>query len=979
MAPLRSWLIVGLGCCLVFALWGVGTVSGVSSSGSVEHPHATIGTENTVVPTHRSSTTETTATVVQTSADNTSSVAADGATVKPGETVTTEIAAQNTVTTTMGPPDSWAVVDHKEDAVSQTVGGDPDWVWFNFQNVSTPVTHRSPESDSPGTDEVGRQATGKSRLGTVTPTVTMRSDSNATANFIVSDLSAKKIVVDNGDTTALLATIANTGNQQGTQTVTFEVEGFQDSETVTIAGGEQTQVTFTIDTTEIESGNWEFVVSTDDDSVAGTLSVQGSAPAEFSLRDLSPSSTTVEQGEEVSVSMTVENTGGKNATKPLTLSVGEQTGSQDVRLTAGSSERRTFVINTGSLSPDEYTITATTDDDSVSGTLTVRPPPDPAQFSITNFSPERGTVQQGKSYTVSATIENVGDTEGTQTIEFAVGESRNTQEITLASGEQTTVDFTAESDGLSGEQMLSVSTANDSAEGTLTVDVPQPAQFQVTTVNQSHQSVEMSDTVQVLAMIENTGDQDGTETVTLEVGELEKDRPVRLAGGERTQVQFSIDTAELSDGEWTYTVSTADDSGSETFTIRPTEETPDEESTPTATETPGTDGPTEPEPTPEDEVTPTTEDNESSGLMQMLFIGGGGIAVVFGAYALSRRSGDESAAGGGTGSSPGRGNESNAAEHDGTGTQGTAADTAPSDTGSGVGSTATDSTDSESARRDSTGGTDPIPSLAYDEINKGKLIGSGGNADVYHATARTGAEQLELALKEPRVSGTLHTEAVDRLLNEAEIWQSLDDHEHIVDVVEYGSQPLPWIAMEYMDAGHLGERTGRLPVDQGLWTAVAVTKALRHAHDRGVAHLDLKPSNILFESVEDGWDTPKVADWGLSKHLLEHSKSIEGMSPHYAAPEQFDAEAYGSTDHSTDIYQLGAVFYDLFTGRPPFEGKPFEVMNKIQNQEPTPPSEIADVPPALDEILLTAMATEKENRYEHVLYLRDELQSLWEE
>jgi hypothetical protein len=54
------------------------------------------------------------------------------------------------------------------------------------------------------------------------------------------------------------------------------------------------------------------------------------------------------------------------------------------------------------------------------------------------------------------------------------------------------------------------------------------------------------------------------------------------------------------------------------------------------------------------------------------------------------------------------------------------------------------------------------------------------------------------------------------------------------------------------------------------------------------------------------------------------------------------------------------------------------VMNKIQNQEPTPPSEIADVPPALDEILLTAMATEKEDRYEHVLYLRDELQDLWE-
>jgi hypothetical protein len=961
MAPLRSWLTVGLGFCIVFALWGVGTASGVSNSGSVEDPHGTVGTENTIVPTHRYS--------------------------------ATEIGAQNAV--------GWSVVDRNplgrdvvtrletisagsgrdtgvlgEHVVTESrLSGYPDWVWSNFQNVSTP--HRSPESYSPETDEVGGQATGESRLETATPTV--QPDSNASANFILDDLSAKKIVVDNGDTTAVLATITNIGDQQETQTVTLEVEGFQDSETVTLAGGGQTQVTFAIDTTEIESGNWEFVVSTEDDSVVGTLSVEGSAPAEFSLSDLSPSSATVKQGEEVSVSVIVENTGGKNATKPLTLSVGEQTGSQDVRLTAGGSKRRTFVIDTGGISPGKYTITATTDDDSVSGTLTVRPPPDPAQFTIIDFSPERVTVQQGESYTVSATIENVGDTEGTQTIEFAVGESRNTQEVTLASGEQTTVDFTGETDDLSGEQTLSVSTANDSAEGTLTVDVPKPAQFQVTNVDQSHQSVEMGGTVQVLATIENVGDQDATETVTLDVGELDKTRPVRLAGGEQTQVQFSIDTAELGDGEWTHTVSTADDSGSETFTIQPTEQTPEEEPTPAATETqPGDDTPTEREPTPEDESTPTTEDNESSGMMQMLLIGGGGIAVVFGVYVLSRRNGDESATGGGNESSPRRPNESNAAEHEGTGTRGTAAETAPPGTGSAGESTATDSTDSESARRDSAVGMDTTPSLTYDEINKGKLIGSGGNADVYHATAKTGKDQLELALKEPRVSGTLHTEAVDRLLNEAEIWQSLDDHEHIVDVVEYGSQPLPWIAMEYMDAGHLGERTGRLPVDQGLWTAVAVTKALRHAHDRGVAHLDLKPSNILFESVEDGWDTPKVADWGLSKHLLEHSKSIEGMSPHYAAPEQFDAEAYGSTDHSTDIYQLGAVFYDLFTGRPPFEGKPFEVMNKIQNQEPTPPSEIADVPPALDEILLTAMATEKEDRYEHVLYLRDELQDLWE-
>lgn len=273
--------------------------------------------------------------------------------------------------------------------------------------------------------------------------------------------------------------------------------------------------------------------------------------------------------------------------------------------------------------------------------------------------------------------------------------------------------------------------------------------------------------------------------------------------------------------------------------------------------------------------------------------------------------------------------------------------------------------------------TAPELSIEYADVDADDLLGSGGNADVYRATVSTGDGKVPLAVKEPRIAGTLHTEAADRLLEEADTWQKLDDHDHVVGIVDFGAEPMPWIAMEYMDAGHLGERAGDLGVDQALWTAIATTKAVRHAHDRGVAHLDLKPENVLFRSVEDAWDVPKVADWGLSKRLLDHSKSVEGMSPQYAAPEQFDTDEYGDVDHLTDIYQLGTVFYELVTGRPPFEGRTFEVINKIQTEEPAPPSDVADVPPKLDEILLTALSTEKADRYEHVLYLRDELQACW--
>jgi serine/threonine protein kinase len=211
-------------------------------------------------------------------------------------------------------------------------------------------------------------------------------------------------------------------------------------------------------------------------------------------------------------------------------------------------------------------------------------------------------------------------------------------------------------------------------------------------------------------------------------------------------------------------------------------------------------------------------------------------------------------------------------------------------------------------------------------------------------------------------------------MDEAETWQRLDGHDHIVSVVDYDAEPLPWIGMEYMDAGHLGERADEMPVEQKLWTALTVTKAVRHAHKRGVAHRDLKPENILFRRVEDAWDVPKVADWGLSKHLLEHSKSRDGLTVEYAAPEQFSDSA--STDDLTDVYQLGAVFYELFTGRPPFEGEMFAVMKQIETEKPTPPSDIADVPDGLDDVLLTAMAKDRDDRYDDIVYLRDDLQEL---
>jgi serine/threonine protein kinase len=271
----------------------------------------------------------------------------------------------------------------------------------------------------------------------------------------------------------------------------------------------------------------------------------------------------------------------------------------------------------------------------------------------------------------------------------------------------------------------------------------------------------------------------------------------------------------------------------------------------------------------------------------------------------------------------------------------------------------------------------PDVSVTYDALASKEPIGGGGSADVFKTVFSTPEEDTTLAIKEPRMSSTIHMDQVDRILQEAKTWNQLTDDNHIVDVVDWGGQPVPWIAMEYMDGGHLGDRIDEMDIEQALWTALAITKGVRHAHSKGVAHLDLKPENILFRSVADAWDVPKVADWGLSKHLLKQSKSIQGMSPHYAAPEQFETER-ASPDNVTDVYQLGAVFYELFTGHPPFEGRPTEVMRAVMDDQPTPPSEIADVPEALDKILLTALAKQREDRYGDIIYLRDALQELFD-
>jgi hypothetical protein len=254
-------------------------------------------------------------------------------------------------------------------------------------------------------------------------------------------------------------------------------------------------------------------------------------------------------------------------------------------------------------------------------------------------------------------------------------------------------------------------------------------------------------------------------------------------------------------------------------------------------------------------------------------------------------------------------------------------------------------------------------------------IGSGGNADVKKIQLTDSGKIA--ALKIPRWQGTLSESVIDEFSAEAATWARIDDHEHIIDVLGSGATPYPWILLEYMPDGSLRTQLNRngqaFAPGEGREVLLALCGAIRHAHRHGIVHADLKPENVLFDG-----DTPKIGDWGLAKVLLEHSKSIEGMTPTYAAPEQLDPDQYGSVDDQTDVYQIGVMAYELLTGTVPYDrDNPAGTITAILSDDPTPPTEHnPELPPEIDEIILTAMAKEKATRYESVLYVRDALREL---
>lgn len=233
-------------------------------------------------------------------------------------------------------------------------------------------------------------------------------------------------------------------------------------------------------------------------------------------------------------------------------------------------------------------------------------------------------------------------------------------------------------------------------------------------------------------------------------------------------------------------------------------------------------------------------------------------------------------------------------------------------------------------------------------------IGRGGMGVIYRARQRH--SRRIVALKRIVSYHADSRDTLERFRREAEAAASLD-HPNILPIYEVGQAEdgLPFFSMKYAAGGSLqkAEPALRNEPRECVRLMAKVARAVQYAHEHGVLHRDLKPGNILL----DGHGEPFVTDFGLAKWLdtrtdLTRSLTIFG-TPGYIAPEQVNAPAAKLTP-AADVYSLGAILFDLFTGRPPFLGE--HALAVIQQASENPAPKLRSLVPTLDRDLETICA-----------------------
>jgi serine/threonine-protein kinase len=242
----------------------------------------------------------------------------------------------------------------------------------------------------------------------------------------------------------------------------------------------------------------------------------------------------------------------------------------------------------------------------------------------------------------------------------------------------------------------------------------------------------------------------------------------------------------------------------------------------------------------------------------------------------------------------------------------------------------------------------------------------------------------EVALKLLRGDYAKRRDAVLRFFQEAKTVNRVR-HRNIVDVTDFVEleDGTTFIIMEFLRGQSLGKwaRTG-VDLPRALAVLVQICDGLGAAHAVGVVHRDLKPDNVIVVPTSDGAELVKLLDFGVAKLLNRDDEDLGFQTaagsvigtPAYMSPEQAGGMV---VDHRSDIYSLGAIMYELFCGQPMFRGRSFgEYVRKHLTEVPVPPRSTpngAAIDPALEALILRCLAKDPNERFSHILELRDGL------
>jgi Protein kinase domain len=246
-----------------------------------------------------------------------------------------------------------------------------------------------------------------------------------------------------------------------------------------------------------------------------------------------------------------------------------------------------------------------------------------------------------------------------------------------------------------------------------------------------------------------------------------------------------------------------------------------------------------------------------------------------------------------------------------------------------------------------------------------RLLGVGGMGRVYKGVQPQIGSRV--AIKVLSRECTDRKDLVERFFSEARA-VNLIRHESIVNVLDLSILPdgRPYIVMEYLDGAPLSDlvtRLGAMPLGGVCRLTVEVLDALGAAHAKGIVHRDLKPDNIFVTPV----GRAKVLDFGIAKLLPELGGSFTQTgsllgTPHYMSPEQASGKG---VDFRTDLYAMGVILFECVTGQKPFHGDSmFDLLRKHVDLPPPPPRALRpDLPPALEHIILVALAKDPHQRF----------------